>query len=345
MDFTKYFNIDNGCVIYYNNFINRPDDVFSELSSLDIPKSSNRTRCGLGPNGGESLISERTIGAGVGAIKWSKTVSIIADNITKLLHEKKLIPPCSVINYCLYNKYDTGKENISFHSDSEKNSVKIIASVSMGFPRKFLFMEKNTRDIVEMNLSHGSLLIFSGDVNSKYLHCVPPESLSFEKCDHSRINLTFRVLHEKESECRIKRTIHPSITEITHHGSFKRVSFCTDFWFITPLESLENDCFMYRRWGKIGWYTSDKNLIKEKVSSIKDKYSIEDTTMWFLKPNRIDMQQLNDKLECTQEYMLWKYQKIIALPSDHIRIREFAYVYTENPIRGGDRAYTVLVPR
>jgi len=347
MDFSEYFNVDDGCVIYFDKFIENPDETFDKLVSIGFPKGKNRTRGGLSPTGTECLVSEKTIGSGVGAMKWPKTVSDIASKISKVLYERNIIQEDKCIDYCLYNKYDSGKESISFHSDSEKNSLKIIASISLGFPRKFLFMENISRDLLEMNLKHGSLLLIAGDVNSKYMHCVPPEGLSLETRNTCRINLTFRVLCEKKSpEKRMKRTIVPSILKRTNHGSFKRIKFCEDFWFISPLEALNQEiCFMYRRWGKIGWFSSDKELISKKVNSVRDNSSIEDTTMWFLMPNSLSSEQLYNRLLSMQEYMLWKYQKIIALPSDHIRIKHFAQVYTESPKRGKDRNYTILIPR
>lgn len=95
-----------------------------------------------------------------------------------------------VFNSCLLNLYNHGGEGLGWHSDDEKelgeNSV--IASLSLGAERRFLFQHKQTGQRVEVLLEHGSLLLMSGTTQQHWLHSVP----KMAKVKEPRINLTFR---------------------------------------------------------------------------------------------------------------------------------------------------------
>jgi alkylated DNA repair dioxygenase AlkB len=64
-------------------------------------------------------------------------------------------------NSCLLNLYHNGNESMGWHSDDEKSLGKdnTIASLSFGAERKFLFKQKQTKQIISLVLEHGSLLI------------------------------------------------------------------------------------------------------------------------------------------------------------------------------------------
>lgn len=102
-------------------------------------------------------------------------------------------------NSCLVGKFDTPMDKIGYHSDSS-NSMgpdPYIGSVSFGAPRKFRLKIQSKyckndkdREIVEILLEEGDLLVMRKNANMKYLHAVPRDP----KCnkDNFRINLTFR---------------------------------------------------------------------------------------------------------------------------------------------------------
>jgi alkylated DNA repair dioxygenase AlkB len=97
-------------------------------------------------------------------------------------------------NSVLLNLYRSGKDSVSWHSDDEAELGKnpVIASVSFGDTRRFMFREKNQKDArkIEIELDHGSFLIMRGETQHFWQHQVPKTS----KPVNPRINLTFRVI-------------------------------------------------------------------------------------------------------------------------------------------------------
>jgi alkylated DNA repair dioxygenase AlkB len=95
-------------------------------------------------------------------------------------------------NSCLLNLYHTGEEGMAWHSDGEKDLKKdgAIASLSFGAERKFAFKHKQSAELVNVFLEHGSLLVMKGETQTHWLHRLPPT----KKVLNPRINLTFRTI-------------------------------------------------------------------------------------------------------------------------------------------------------
>jgi len=95
-------------------------------------------------------------------------------------------------NSVLLNRYRNGNDSISWHTDAEPELGKnpVIASVNFGATRKFQLRHIKTKEKVEIELSNGSLLIMSGELQHFWQHQVPKTS----KPVGERINLTFRVI-------------------------------------------------------------------------------------------------------------------------------------------------------
>ena len=95
-------------------------------------------------------------------------------------------------NSCLLNLYHDGSEGMSWHSDGEKDLKKngAIASISFGAERKFAFKHKETKEVVNIYLENGSLLVMKGNTQTHWLHRLPPTT----KVLTPRINLTFRTI-------------------------------------------------------------------------------------------------------------------------------------------------------
>jgi alkylated DNA repair dioxygenase AlkB len=95
-------------------------------------------------------------------------------------------------NSVLLNLYRDGNDSISWHTDAEKELGinPIIASVNFGATRKFQLRHKETKEKIELELSHGSLLIMKGELQHYWQHQVPKT----KKEINQRINLTFRVI-------------------------------------------------------------------------------------------------------------------------------------------------------
>jgi len=113
---------------------------------------------------------------------------------TEILVIKNRIEPESnvIFNSVLLNRYRDGNDSISWHTDAERELGKnpIIASVNFGDTRKFQLRHIKTKEKLEIELSHGSLLIMQGELQHFWQHQVP-KTKEFKT---ERINLTFRVI-------------------------------------------------------------------------------------------------------------------------------------------------------
>lgn len=95
-------------------------------------------------------------------------------------------------NSVLLNRYRNGNDSISWHTDAEPELGlnPVIASVNFGATRKFQLRHIKTKEKIEIELTHGSLLIMQGELQHFWQHQVPKTS----KVLSERINLTFRVI-------------------------------------------------------------------------------------------------------------------------------------------------------
>lgn len=350
-ELTSSFN-SGGFVFYDEHFIHDADKktLMEELvnmgNTLFCRGDTLRVRGGLSMSGAEVLVSERTT-LPVPGVSWYGTpVEKLASDLTILLKKKKMIPDESRVNYCLFNMYETSRDSIAFHSDSEYNSFPIIASLTLGYPRKFLFLEKETNDTIEMKLANGSLLIFGGNINKDYMHSVPP-CKALKGVDQRRINLTFRIVFPITSVTpgTLVKTSNRFNLGREEVNGFRRAFFCDDFWFITPEEALLNDeCFMLKNWGTAGTLTSDPSVLHQKISKMRGKKDeIMGSSDWFILTNVLELDQLREKLEKVSVYMLWKYPQLPSLRPRQIKVNQFYTLYMETPEPGEPRRHTVLV--
>lgn len=112
----------------------------------------------------------------------------------ELLEIKKRIEPKAEVefNSVLLNRYRSGNDSISWHTDAEKELGKnpIIASLNFGAERKFQLKHIQTNERIDIVLKHGSLLIMKGELQHFWKHQVPKTKKEVSE----RINLTFRVI-------------------------------------------------------------------------------------------------------------------------------------------------------
>lgn len=97
-------------------------------------------------------------------------------------------------NSVLLNKYRSGMDSIGYHADDEKflDKEPVIASVSLGSPRTFIFKNKTDSKIKQKHLlTHGSKLVMFGKTQIDWYHGIPKEPSILTP----RINLTFRLTH------------------------------------------------------------------------------------------------------------------------------------------------------
>lgn len=117
-------------------------------------------------------------------IIWTKEILDIKNKIKQEFHV--------IFNSVLLNLYRNGNDSISWHTDAEKELGinPTIASVTFGAKRKFQLKHKSTKEKIEIELEHGSLLIMQGALQHYWKHQIPKT----KKIVENRINLTFRTI-------------------------------------------------------------------------------------------------------------------------------------------------------
>ncbi|MEL6343076.1 MAG: alpha-ketoglutarate-dependent dioxygenase AlkB [Myxococcota bacterium] len=97
-------------------------------------------------------------------------------------------------NCALANRYRSGRDRMGWHADDERSLGErpIIASLSLGQPRRFQMKHRSRKDAPRLNveLPSGSLLVMAGETQNHWLHQVPKTTRQVGE----RINLTFRNL-------------------------------------------------------------------------------------------------------------------------------------------------------
>ncbi|WP_432464510.1 alpha-ketoglutarate-dependent dioxygenase AlkB family protein [Agarivorans sp. QJM3NY_33] len=93
-------------------------------------------------------------------------------------------------NSALVNLYRDGHDYMGWHSDNEAQLGlrPIIASLSLGASRRFVFRDKSTRSKLQYLLGSGDLLLMNGLSQQQWQHSLPKAL----KVKQPRINLTFR---------------------------------------------------------------------------------------------------------------------------------------------------------
>jgi len=94
-------------------------------------------------------------------------------------------------NSVLLNRYRDGDDGMGWHSDNEPElgPAPVIASVSLGAPRRFLLRRRDDHaKKAEVLLDHGDLLVMGGQTQRLYQHSLPKSARPLAE----RLNLTFR---------------------------------------------------------------------------------------------------------------------------------------------------------
>lgn len=204
--------LKNAFVIHDNNFIEKEaaDEYFKVLNGLTDWKYN--TVKGYSLNRETIVFADKEI-----VVDKSKIPPIWGDNIVVLEWPPELLELKQKVeqkvkeltgvdwhyNIALGNRYKKAKDFISPHSDNEEwGSTKSIASISLGIPRTFNYMNKDleAKEKVSLILNHGSLIFMGEKCQENYTHGMKKESLSkladketLEKYENTRINITFRV--------------------------------------------------------------------------------------------------------------------------------------------------------
>lgn len=185
--------IENGEYIFYPNFFSKSesDSLLKNLRSNIIWKQESMNMYGkkidfprltawYGNNDKPYSFSGITLQP----LPWTSEILTIKSKIEPVAKTE--------FNSVLLNLYRDGNDSISWHTDAEKELGinPIIASVNFGATRKFQLRHIKTKEKLEIELTHGSLLIMQGELQHFWQHQVPKTS----KVVGERINLTFRVI-------------------------------------------------------------------------------------------------------------------------------------------------------
>lgn len=185
--------IDNGEYVYLPSFFSRPeaDEYLNELKDNILWKQESMNMYGKQVNFprltawyGNNDKPYSFSGITLNPNPWTETLLIIKSKIETKANVS--------FNSVLLNRYRNGNDSISWHTDAEPElgSNPVIASVNFGATRKFQLRHIKTKEKIEIELTHGSLLIMQGELQHFWQHQVPKTS----KVVSERINLTFRVI-------------------------------------------------------------------------------------------------------------------------------------------------------
>ena len=119
-----------------------------------------------------------------------RTMPPILSELAKIVSEQAE----EAFNSVMCNLYRNGSDSVSWHADDEAIFERdpIIASLSIGAPRKFVARHNVTKEKQSWELGHGSLLIMGRGVQPNYQHAI----MKTKKSVGPRINLTFRKVPE-----------------------------------------------------------------------------------------------------------------------------------------------------
>jgi alkylated DNA repair dioxygenase AlkB len=185
--------IENGEFVFYRNFFNTTESntFFRSLRSNIVWNQESMNMYGrkvLFPRltawYGENEKPYTFSGITLHPRNWTSDIIEIKNKIEPITNTK--------FNSVLLNLYRDGNDSISWHTDAEKELGlnPIIASVNFGDTRSFQLRHINSKQRINLELSHGSLLIMQGQMQHFWQHQVPKTKIKVGE----RINLTFRTI-------------------------------------------------------------------------------------------------------------------------------------------------------
>lgn len=114
--------------------------------------------------------------------------------LSKLWPAVEATAGCS-FNAVLLNLYRSGQDSMGWHADDEPElgANPIIASLSLGAQRKFKVRHNQSREVIDILLPSGSLLVMQGAMQEYWQHAIP----RMAKVSAPRLNLTFRLIKKR----------------------------------------------------------------------------------------------------------------------------------------------------
>lgn len=180
LDYGKVFSPE-ACANYFAELLEKMPWEADELMMFGRKVITKRKTAWIGDQGIKYTYSHQT----KIPTPWTPSLVEIKTHIERMTSAK--------FNACLLNLYHNGQEAMGWHSDDEKELGKnpVIASLSLGTPRKFSFRHKTTKEKVSLDLAEGQLLLMKGETQKYWSHSLHRSA----KIKEPRINLTFRLIH------------------------------------------------------------------------------------------------------------------------------------------------------
>ncbi len=176
---------DGGILLYDPHFLppDLADRYFVELRDHS-DWEQKRARFGymqprLTASYGDEGVTYRYSGTVNVALPWTATLLEIKEKIEAVQGQ---------YNYCLLNRYWSGKDSVDWHADDEPDMGNVIGSLSLGATRTFRIMHNASKESRDFLVGNGALIIMAGTMQEHWKHGVPKT----EKKVGERINLTFR---------------------------------------------------------------------------------------------------------------------------------------------------------
>jgi len=150
------------------------EQIFLYGRWLKVP----RLMCWYGDNNAEYRYS----GVSHQPIPWTKELMPIKQKIEAFY-------PCT-FNSVMANLYRNGSDSMGCHADDEKElgHNPFIASLSLGEQRLLKFRHQKSKQVLDVVLNHGDLLLMAGEIQHYWRHELPKT----KKLKTERIYLTFR---------------------------------------------------------------------------------------------------------------------------------------------------------
>ena len=181
----------DGVLRYYPTFIEAPDaaDWFERLHR-EVPWRSERYRIY-----GREVEAPRRVAwhgdaqavyvySGVvhRPLAWTPALLKLRDAVAAFTGQP--------FNSVLCNLYRDGRDSVGWHADKEPElgDEPFIASLSFGAERVFKLRHNKQREVHDLVLEDGSLLVMGGPFQRCWRHCLPKS----RRVHSPRINLTFR---------------------------------------------------------------------------------------------------------------------------------------------------------
>jgi alkylated DNA repair dioxygenase AlkB len=162
----------------FDNFLHSLDWQQEQIFLYGLWVKVPRLMCWYGDKGASYHYS----GVSHQPLPWTDSLLLIKQQIEAFF-------PCE-FNSVMANLYRNGSDSMGCHADdeSELGNNPVIASLSLGEDRLLKFRHHKRKEVLDVTLGHGDLLLMTGVIQHHWRHELPKT----KKKKAERINLTFR---------------------------------------------------------------------------------------------------------------------------------------------------------